>query len=96
MQRDQVIAILRAHQTELQRLGVQSLELFGSVARNEAKPNSDVDLLAEFKHPLGLFRFAEIRLYLEKILQCGVDLGTRETLKEHLREPVLQEVMRVF
>ncbi len=96
MQRDQVIAILHAHQAELQQLGVRSLELFGSVARNEASPTSDVDLLAEFKQPIGLFRFAEIRLYLEDILQCPVDLGTREALKEHLREPVLQEVLRVF
>ncbi len=96
MQREQVIAILRAHQAELQQLGVRSLELFGSVARNEASTTSDVDLLAEFKHPIGLFRFAEIRLYLEDILQCSVDLGTREALKEHLREPVLQEVLSVF
>ncbi len=45
MKRDQVLAILNAHQAELQDLGVKSLELFGSVARDEARRDSDVDFL---------------------------------------------------
>lgn len=43
MQRDEVLAIVRANQEQLQQLGVKSLELFGSVARDRAKPDSDVD-----------------------------------------------------
>ena len=48
MKRDEVLAILAAHREPLQRLGVKSLTLFGSVARDEARPDSDVDLLVEF------------------------------------------------
>ena len=48
MKRDEALAILAAHQEPLQRLGVKSLTLFGSVARDEARPDSDVDLLVEF------------------------------------------------
>ena len=48
MQRDQVLSILNAHQADLQSLGVKSLEIFGSVARDEARPDSDVDCLVEF------------------------------------------------
>lgn len=43
MNREEVLQILRTHQQELKDLGVRSLELFGSVARNEARPDSDVD-----------------------------------------------------
>jgi predicted nucleotidyltransferase len=48
MKRDEVLAIIEAHREQLQKLGVKSLSLFGSVARNEAHAGSDVDLLVEF------------------------------------------------
>jgi hypothetical protein len=96
MKRDEVLAIVKAHQVRLQELGVKSLELFGSVARDEARPDSDVDFLVEFSKPIGLFGFSRIRLYLEDILDRPVDLGTLDALKEHLREPVLEDVIRVF
>ncbi len=55
MKRDQVLAIVNAHQAELHNLGVKSLELFGSVARDEAHPDSDVDFLVEFAIEASLF-----------------------------------------
>jgi len=55
---------------------VKSLILFGSVARNEARPDSDVDLLVEFDRPVGLFTFVRLKRYLEEILDSTVDLGT--------------------
>jgi uncharacterized protein len=96
MKRDEVLAIVKAHQVKLQELGVKSLDLFGSVARDEARPDSDVDFLVEFSKPIGLFGFSRIRLYLEDILGCRVDLGTPDALREHLREPVLEDAIRVF
>jgi hypothetical protein len=96
MKRDEVLAILAAHKEPLQRLGVQSLTLFGSVARDEARLDSDVDLLVEFNRDVGLFEFIELRLYLEDILGCCVDLGTQDALREHLREPVLKDVIHAF
>ncbi len=54
MKRDEVLAILAVHREQLQELGVKSLELFGSVARDEARPDSDVDFLVEFDRPGGL------------------------------------------
>lgn len=96
MKRDKVLAILTAHREKLKHLGVKSLSLFGSVARDEARVDSDVDLLVEFNQSIGLFEFAEIRLYLEDILGCSVDLGTQNSLKEHLREPVLKDVIHAF
>jgi predicted nucleotidyltransferase len=68
MKRDEVLAIVAAHRQQLQAMGVKSLELFGSVARDEAGPDSDVDFLVEFDRPVGLFDFSKVRLYLEDVL----------------------------
>ncbi|MBR8827290.1 MAG: nucleotidyltransferase family protein [Gomphosphaeria aponina SAG 52.96 = DSM 107014] len=94
-QRDEVLAIIAAHREELQSMGVKSLELFGSVARNEANADSDVDFLVEFDRPVG-FKFFQVQYFLEDLLGCPVDLGSRKALKEHLREPVLEDVIHAF
>jgi predicted nucleotidyltransferase len=96
MKRDQVLEIIAKHREELKQLGVKSLFLFGSVARDEANMNSDVDLLVEFNRTVGLFEFIEVKIYLEDILGCSVDLGTEKALKEHLREPVLKDMINAF
>lgn len=95
MKRDEVIRILSAHRAELQsRYGVSRLGLFGSVARDEAGPDSDVDLLVEFDRPIGL-RFFELQDYFESLLHCSVDLGTPQSLKPRIRERVLAETINV-
>ena len=96
MQRDKVLSILNAHQAELKNLGVRSLEIFGSVARDEAHPDSDIDFLVEFSIEASLFDLFRVRHYLEDLLKCDVDLGTLDALREHLREPILKDVIRVF
>jgi len=96
MNREQVLQILRLHQDELRKLGVKSLELFGSVARNEANSNSDVDLLAELSESMSLFQFIKAKLYIQDLLNCDVDLGTKDALREHLRQPVIEESVYVF
>jgi len=54
MRQQEALAILSTHQTALKGFGVKSLLLFGSVARDEARADSDVDLLVEFERPVGL------------------------------------------
>ena len=96
MKRDEVLAIVAAHREQLQTMGVKSLNLFGSVARDEADPDSDVDFLVEFDCPVGLFEFIEVRLFLEDLLGRSVDMGTLDALREHLRSPVLKDVIHVL
>jgi uncharacterized protein len=91
MQRSEVMAILSAHRAELRRRGVRSLALFGSVARDEAGPTSDVDLLVELEP--GLFALLDVQEYLEQILGRKVDLVTRGGLKRQLRERILAEAI---
>lgn len=96
MKRDDVLAILANHRAQLTALGVKSLNLFGSVARDEARPDSDVDFLVEFSIDASLFDLFRVQNYLEDILGCQVDLGTEAALRQHLREPVLKEVIRAL
>ena len=92
----QILDLVQSHRVQIQALGVKSLDLFGSVARDQATTASDVDILIELNEPAGFFEFFQIQHYLEDLLQCPIDLGTIDSLKEHLREPVLNEVIRVF
>ena len=78
-----------------ERFGVQSLALFGSVARDEATAKSDVDLLVEFNRPVGYFGLFALQDYLEQLLGCPVDLGTPDSLKPYLRERIQGELLRV-
>ena len=89
MKQEAVLQILRQKKAEMaERFGVQSLALFGSVARDEANANSDVDLLVEFNRPVGYFGLFALQDYLEQLLGCPVDLGTLDSLKPHLRERI--------
>lgn len=96
MKRDEVLAILARHREQLQKLEVKSLTLFGSVARDEARLDSDVDFLVEFNQQGGFFQLLRVQYYLEDILGCSVDLGTENALREHLRESVLEDVINAF
>jgi hypothetical protein len=96
MNRKHVVTLAQAHRRDLELLGVKTLELFGSVARDQARPNSDVDFLVEFAIEPTLFDVFRVQHYLEDLLGCAVDMGTRAALKAHLREPVTKDAVRVF
>ena len=96
MNREDVSKLIDSHRQEiLYRFPVSSMYLFGSTARDEAGPESDVDLLVEFSKPVGLFEFIELKQSLEHILGCTVDLGTKRSLKLNLKDQILQEAIRV-
>lgn len=88
--------ILHSHQEDLARLGVRSLALFGSVAKNKASHKSDVDILIDFDSKLGLFGFVRLKNYLEELLHCDVDLVTKSALHPALRKRILSEAKHVF
>ena len=97
MKRDEVIRLLQAQRTHLlQQYGVQSLMLFGSVARDTATQSSDVDLLVEFGRPMGYFGLFALQDYLSGLLGKSVDLGTPKSLKPYIRERVAQEQVHVL
>lgn len=94
MTREQVLQRLSAARAEIAGLGVRSLDLFGSVARGEAGPDSDVDLLVDFERPVGLFQFFRVQRRLEEILGCRIDLVMRGAVKRQLRDRIFAEAVR--
>jgi hypothetical protein len=95
MRRDEVVQIVRANIAELQRRGVRSLLLFGSVARDEDRPDSDVDFLVELDLPSSFDRFMGVKLFLEDVLERRVDLVSARALRAALRPVVEREAVRV-
>ncbi|MBO1350692.1 MAG: DUF86 domain-containing protein [Hormoscilla sp. GUM202] len=98
MKRDEALTILTTHAEEIQNYGVKSLAMFGSVARNEGRPDSDLDLLVEWESGkrIGWSDFVEIQQYLENILACQVDLVVPKELKPRLRDRILREALPVL
>ncbi len=75
-------------------MGVRSLSVFGSVARDQAGPTSDVDFLVEFQTPVSFFELFDLQDLLESLLGCKVDLVTRGGLRPELRDGILAEAVR--
>lgn len=96
MRRDDVLAILEEHFDEFQgQFNVKSLRLFGSVARNEASSESDVDLLVDFLEPPTFRNYMDLRFYIEDLLGAKVDLITETGLKDRVRPYVEKDAIRV-
>jgi hypothetical protein len=95
-----VLRVLREHEAALRRDHfVKSLALFGSVARDEAGPDSDVDLLVEFDRRISLFDLVGAAQHIEKLLglpEDRVDLVLRRNVIPELREVIYGEAIDVF
>jgi predicted nucleotidyltransferase len=89
--------LLREKRTEILRVaashGARKVRIFGSVARGEAGPESDLDLLIDLEPGRSLLDHAALLLELEAILGCKVDVVTERGLRTRIRERVLQEAV---
>jgi uncharacterized protein len=95
--REQALERLREAAPEILGLGVRRLALFGSVLRNEARPDSDVDLLVEFSPGQKSFdRFLALCDLLETLLGHPVELVTIEALSPFLGPHILAEAADVL
>ena len=75
------------------RYGVRVLGVFGSVARGEDRPDSDIDLLVELPTGMGLFAVARVQNELEELLGSPVDLIPEAGLKKGLRDSVQADLV---
>jgi predicted nucleotidyltransferase len=98
MSRDEVLAKLRQHAPELQAEGILHLALFGSTARDEAGPESDVDLMADFDMEKRISMLTVVRLEREisELLGRNVDLCTRRSLRPVIRARAEAEAIHAF
>jgi len=95
--RTDVHACLAAAQAEILSLGVRRLALFGSVQRNAARPDSDVDVLVEFQPGEKTYKhFFALGELLERLLDRRVELVTPESLSPFLQRHILAEATDVI
>ena len=95
MTRRTVISRIRRHRAQLTKLGVKSVSIFGSVARGEDHPGSDVDILAEFNGRATFDRYMYTRFYLEELLGRKVVLVTPKAIKPRMKPYIMQELIHV-
>jgi predicted nucleotidyltransferase len=93
-----VLRRLRAVETLLRGRGVAALWVFGSVARGDARPDSDVDLAIDFAPEAqpSLFDIVRIKEDLEKILEHSVDVGERSSMTKRVAATAGPDLVRVF
>ena len=97
MKRADAITLLQAHEAQLKQLGVLTLYMFGSTAREEAREGSDVDLFFDYdKGKLGLFQLMYVKEYTSGILGCKADIMTRDSIHRVLRDEIESSAIRVF
>lgn len=86
--------MLREHMPDLRkRYGVRSLGVFGSYARGEETPRSDLDILVEFAQVPDLFKFMDLEDHLRALLSIKVELVSRKALKGSIGRRILSEVV---
>ena len=94
--RQEVLLALRTLKGDVAReYSVETLGLFGSVARNEQTDRSDIDLLVEFSRPVGFVTFMRLEEFLSERLGTHVDLVTADSIKPLIRQDILSEVVYV-
>ncbi len=97
MERDKAIERLKQHEAELKGLGVKHLYLFGSTARGDARPDSDVDLFFDYeKGELGLFQLMDVKERASDILGRKADIMTRDSLHKTLRRRIEAAAVPIF
>ena len=96
MNRETIMTRLSEQHHLINKYQVKAISLFGSLARDEAGPGSDVDLLVEFEPNanIGMFEFVRLRRELSQILGCEVDLATPDSLHKDLKNDILKEAIR--
>ena len=80
----------------LERHGVAYAGVFGSVARGEDNPQSDVDILVRLGRPMGMVEYMDLIQSLEEILQKKVDLVTEQSLNKHVRPYVTPDLTTIY
>jgi predicted nucleotidyltransferase len=97
-ERERVIEVLRRHEGELRARGLRRLALFGSTARGDLRPESDVDLLIEVDAAshFGLFAFLDLKDELVCLLGRPVDLAFPDAMRPRLRAATLRDAVEIF
>jgi uncharacterized protein len=94
--RQSVLESLKLHRPEINdRFAIKDLAIFGSIARDEAGADSDIDILVAFEGRADFDRFMELRFYLEDLLGARVDLVTQKAVRPPIRPNIEKDLIHV-
>ncbi|MFX1394632.1 MAG: nucleotidyltransferase family protein [Promethearchaeota archaeon] len=94
LNKEQILRTLKRLKSELnKRFNVKTIGLFGSYVNNKQKDTSDIDFLVEFEEDADLIHLIGLSRYLEEIFKTKVDVISKPSLKEDLKQQILQEVV---
>jgi predicted nucleotidyltransferase len=98
MKADEVIATLRANEAALRARGVAHAALFGSRARGDAHPGSDIDIMIELEPGTAedIYSYVGLKRFVAGLFSAPVDVVDRSALKAHLRPPVESQALYAF
>ncbi len=98
MRRDDIISRIRKHSDAIRAEGAIALYLFGSVARDQAQADSDIDVFVDYdpKRKFSLLNMSGIRLIIMDEIGREVDITTRDSLHPRLKDRILAEAVRVL
>lgn len=95
MIKEKVIEILKAHETEIREFNIERISIFGTVARDQETPQSDIDILIKFEGPASYDLYMDLKFYLEDLLDRRVDLVTEDALRSEIKQYVEKDLIRV-
>lgn len=98
MRRDDIIAKLRAAEPALRARGTRRAAVFGSIARGDDRPDSDIDILVEFEPGAegSIYEYMNLKEYIAGLFDGPVDVIDRDALKPHLRAPAARDTVYAF
>lgn len=96
MNKQEALKIIEKNKAHLKKFNVNALFLFGSVAHDQAGPDSDIDILVEFDPDakIGLFEMARLKRFISEVLNCDADIVTPDALHPMLKDDILKEMVR--
>ncbi len=96
MRRELALNLLQAHKAEIvSRFGVRRLALFGSTARDEAREDSDVDVLVDFSEPATFRGYMGLKFFLEEMFHTSVDLVCDDAVRPRLKSRIERDAINV-
>jgi uncharacterized protein len=96
MRKQETLERLRQHADAIRAFGARSLYLFGSTVRDEALPESDIDLFVDYDDTFSAIELVRLRNYVREILGAEADVTTRDGLHPLIRDEVIASAEKVF